>query len=51
MKTRTADKIFVTLAATMLLYMAVSTVRYRVSNPELTQTQLFLRIPAALSWP
>ncbi len=51
MKTRTADKIFVTVAATFLLYMAVANVRYRIANPELTQTQLFLRIPAALSWP
>jgi hypothetical protein len=33
-----------------LLYLVVSLAAYRLRNPELTDTQLFLKIPAALQW-
>jgi hypothetical protein len=33
-----------------LAYLVVSLAAYRLRNPELTDTQLFLNIPAALQW-
>ncbi len=32
------------------LYLFTCIMRYRLSNPELTETQLFLRLPQAVMW-
>lgn len=32
------------------VYFAIAVTRYRFAHPDLTETQLFLRIPDALLW-
>ncbi len=34
----------------LLIYVTIALTRYRFAHPDLTETELFLRIPDALFW-